>query len=205
MGLRDAPGGFPVRLTVSWLSTGAHCLGGIRDEEKQLGNIPEKTPEERRGRLEHGAVEERKARIQSEVEIEEVAAYVITRLTSAFSVSLSLPFLLFSLLLRLFYYSYWIRQLSNLRWNLYSHMSSGMDSGATADHPSDAWRKLSSATMCGVGALCRSFLLGVNKPEFHGMDAFMELLDERGNSSQRTRGLLTGINPPPSGKICDEC
>lgn len=71
-------------------------------------------------------------------------------------------------------------------------MSSGMDPGATADCPSVAWRKLSSATMFGVGALCRTFLLGLNYPEFHGLETFIELLDARQDPSARSRGLITG-------------
>lgn len=79
-----------------------------------------------------------------------------------------------------------------LPWAHYSTISSGMDLRATADAPSGAWRRLSSATMFGVGALCRAFLLAGNYPEFHGLDAFMQLLDSRRNAPQRCRGLLTG-------------
>jgi monolysocardiolipin acyltransferase len=71
-------------------------------------------------------------------------------------------------------------------------MSSGMGSEATADCPSRPWRRLSSATMFGVGALCRAFLLAGSSAEFHGLDDFMELLDSRQDESQRSRGLLTG-------------
>lgn len=71
-------------------------------------------------------------------------------------------------------------------------MSSGMDSRATAECPSAAWRELSSTTMFGVGALCRAFLLAGSRPEFHGLESFMELLDSRMNPSQRSRGLITG-------------
>lgn len=46
--------------------------------------------------------------------------------------------------------------------------------------------------MFGVGALSRTFLLGLNYPEFHGIDKFIELLDARRDPSSRSKGLLTG-------------
>ncbi|PYH95262.1 tafazzin [Aspergillus ellipticus CBS 707.79] len=68
------------------------------------------------------------------------------------------------------------------------------DSGATADAPSLPWRALSSTTIFGVAALCRSFLYVCSRPQVHGMDAFLELLDSRNDPAQRTRGLLTVSN-----------
>lgn len=71
-------------------------------------------------------------------------------------------------------------------------MSSEGDSGATAECPSLPWRLTSSATMFGVGALCRAFLHGLSHPEINGLDAFLEILESRKDPSQRTKGLLTG-------------
>ena len=50
--------------------------------------------------------------------------------------------------------------------------------------------------MFGVGALCRTFLLGLNYPEFHGLEEFMDLLDSRRDPSARSKGLLTGTTSP---------
>lgn len=58
--------------------------------------------------------------------------------------------------------------------------------------PSWQWRAASSFTMGAVGVLCRSFLLGVSKTEVHGLDSFLELLDEREDVESRDRGLITG-------------
>lgn len=73
-------------------------------------------------------------------------------------------------------------------------MSRSTDSGgATADAPSLPWRALSSTTIFGVAALCRSFLYLCSRPQANGLDQFLELLDSRSDPSQRTRGLLTGM------------
>jgi monolysocardiolipin acyltransferase len=60
------------------------------------------------------------------------------------------------------------------------------------DAPSWPWRAASSFTMGAVGVLCRSFLLGASRLETHGMEKFLELLDERENVEGRQRGLVTG-------------
>ncbi|KAL3259715.1 uncharacterized protein BO96DRAFT_407559 [Aspergillus niger CBS 101883] len=74
-------------------------------------------------------------------------------------------------------------------------MSRSTDSGgATADAPSLPWRALSSTTIFGVAALCRSFLFLCSRPQANGLDQFLELLDSRSDPSQRTRGLLTVSN-----------
>ncbi|KAL4793652.1 hypothetical protein BDV19DRAFT_379921 [Aspergillus venezuelensis] len=69
--------------------------------------------------------------------------------------------------------------------------------GATGESPSLFWRGLSSTTILGVTALCRSFLYVLSKPETHGLEPFLELLDSRKDPSQRTKGLLTGIMDDP--------
>ncbi|KAL2820893.1 hypothetical protein BDW59DRAFT_181339 [Aspergillus cavernicola] len=73
-------------------------------------------------------------------------------------------------------------------------MSRPTDSGATGDSPSPFWRGLSSTTIYGVAALCRSFLLVCSRPETHGLEPFLELLDSRKDPSQRKKGLLTVSN-----------
>jgi monolysocardiolipin acyltransferase len=47
-----------------------------------------------------------------------------------------------------------------------------------------------------IGVLCRSFLYTLSNTEVHGLDNFLELLDERENVEGRTRGLLTGLSIP---------
>ncbi|KAH8690145.1 tafazzin [Talaromyces proteolyticus] len=69
-----------------------------------------------------------------------------------------------------------------------------MPLGATADRPSAWWRAGSSLTMFEIGALCRGFLLGLNKLEVNGLESFTELLDSRRDPSKRTRGLITVSN-----------
>ncbi|KAF2105911.1 hypothetical protein BDV96DRAFT_591769 [Lophiotrema nucula] len=62
------------------------------------------------------------------------------------------------------------------------------------DAPSAPWRAASAFTMGAVGVLCRSFLLGLSTTEVHGLDGFLELLDERANVEERQRGLITVSN-----------
>ncbi|KAJ5665845.1 uncharacterized protein N7477_008293 [Penicillium maclennaniae] len=69
-----------------------------------------------------------------------------------------------------------------------------MESGATADSPSFAWRAMSNTTMWGVAGLCRAFLSALSTAEVHGGEAFTALLDSRKDPSQRTKGLITVSN-----------
>ncbi|KAL4820318.1 hypothetical protein BDW67DRAFT_172998 [Aspergillus spinulosporus] len=73
-------------------------------------------------------------------------------------------------------------------------MSQPTDSGATGESPSLFWRSLSSTTILGVAALCRGFLYACSRPETHGLEQFLELLDSRKDPSQRKKGLLTVSN-----------
>ncbi|KAL4906707.1 hypothetical protein BDW74DRAFT_167259 [Aspergillus multicolor] len=73
-------------------------------------------------------------------------------------------------------------------------MSQPTDSGATGESPSLFWRSLSSTTILGVAALCRGFLYACSRPQTHGMEEFLELLDSRKDPSQRKKGLLTVSN-----------
>jgi len=47
--------------------------------------------------------------------------------------------------------------------------------------------------MGAVGLLCGSFLRVLSRSETHGMDKFLELLDERADVEGRERGLITGM------------
>ncbi|CAK1364815.1 unnamed protein product [Cercospora beticola] len=60
--------------------------------------------------------------------------------------------------------------------------------------PSLPWRITSSATIGTVGLLCRSFLFALNRTEVHGLDRFLEILDDREDDKGRTRGLVTVSN-----------
>ncbi|KAL4785428.1 hypothetical protein BJX76DRAFT_347062 [Aspergillus varians] len=68
-------------------------------------------------------------------------------------------------------------------------MSRPTDSGATGESPSLFWRSLSSTTILGVAALCRSFLYVCSRPETHGLEPFLDLLESRKDPSQRTKGM----------------
>lgn len=58
--------------------------------------------------------------------------------------------------------------------------------------PSLSWRIGSSITMGAIGVLSRLFMFGANKTEVHGLEDFLELLDEREDINSRKRGLITG-------------
>lgn len=42
------------------------------------------------------------------------------------------------------------------------------------------------------GSLSRIFMFGANKTNVHGLDRFLELIDEREDPDRRQRGLITG-------------
>ncbi len=50
-----------------------------------------------------------------------------------------------------------------------------------------------------VGSISRVVLFGANKTEVHGLEGFLELLDERRNIEGRQRGLVTGKPGSPEG------
>ncbi|KAF2126184.1 hypothetical protein P153DRAFT_323342 [Dothidotthia symphoricarpi CBS 119687] len=60
--------------------------------------------------------------------------------------------------------------------------------------PSAPWRAASTFVMGAVGVLCSGFLNVWSRPEVHGMDDFLRLLDEREKVENRERGLLTVSN-----------
>jgi hypothetical protein len=43
-----------------------------------------------------------------------------------------------------------------------------------------------------IGFLSRAFMYGASRPEVHGADKFLQLLDERKDVAKRRRGLITG-------------
>lgn len=59
--------------------------------------------------------------------------------------------------------------------------------------PSLLWRAGSTAVMGFVGTLTRAFMHGPNWQDAHGLDGFLELLDERADIDGRKRGLITGM------------
>ncbi|KAL4878016.1 hypothetical protein BJY04DRAFT_230289 [Aspergillus karnatakaensis] len=75
-----------------------------------------------------------------------------------------------------------------------SSTDSAPGAGATGESPSLFWRSLSATTIVGVTALCRSFLYLCSRPETHGLEEFLGLLDERKDPTLRKKGLLTVSN-----------
>lgn len=69
-----------------------------------------------------------------------------------------------------------------------------MDPANQPEAPSWQWRAASSATMGFIGTLCRSFLYTLATTEVHGLDEFLQLLDERQDVRARTKGLITVSN-----------
>ena len=59
--------------------------------------------------------------------------------------------------------------------------------------PSLPWRVGSSLIIGATGLLARTFFVGLNKGQVHGLDRFLELLDERSDIHGRQRGLVTGM------------
>jgi monolysocardiolipin acyltransferase len=60
--------------------------------------------------------------------------------------------------------------------------------------PSGLWRASSTVVIGAVGLLCGGFLRVLSRRESHGMDKFLELLDERADVEGRERGLITVSN-----------
>ena len=58
--------------------------------------------------------------------------------------------------------------------------------------PSLPWRFGSAAVMGLIGTVSRVFIYGANSQETHGLDAFLELIDERADIDNRNKGLITG-------------
>ena len=58
--------------------------------------------------------------------------------------------------------------------------------------PSLPWRFGSATVMGFIGILTRTFMYGANSMETHGLDAFLNLVDERRDICHRQRGLITG-------------
>lgn len=58
--------------------------------------------------------------------------------------------------------------------------------------PSLPWRFGSATVMGVIGILTRTFMYGANSMETHGVDKFLNLVDERRDIDQRQRGLITG-------------
>lgn len=53
-------------------------------------------------------------------------------------------------------------------------------------------RVASNTTIGFVGFLCRTFLYALSRTEVHGLENFIELVEERRDPARRERGLITG-------------
>ena len=66
---------------------------------------------------------------------------------------------------------------------------------AAEDHPTSPslpWRVGSVMAMAFSGSISRAFLFGLNRTQVHGLDNFLEVLEERADIDGRDRGLITG-------------
>lgn len=61
--------------------------------------------------------------------------------------------------------------------------------------PSLPWRAASSFAIVTVGTLSKLFLNVASRTRVHGLEGFLNLLDERRDASKRERGLITGTYP----------
>lgn len=67
-----------------------------------------------------------------------------------------------------------------------------MAAANSPSQPSLPWRIGSSIVMGVTGTISRLFLFGANTSEVHGLDDFLELLEQRRDVNNRKRGLITG-------------
>ena len=89
------------------------------------------------------------------------------------------------------YTTYHRRRSSQLFHDIERHFSQRAMEGDSPP-PSLPWR-FGSATVMGVsGFLTRTFMYGANSMETHGLDGFLNLVDERQDIDKRQRGLITG-------------
>jgi monolysocardiolipin acyltransferase len=58
--------------------------------------------------------------------------------------------------------------------------------------PSLPWRTASAATIVFIGLASKTFLTFASSAQWHGLEGFLKLLDERKEVKKRNRGLLTG-------------
>ena len=64
--------------------------------------------------------------------------------------------------------------------------------------PSLPWRIGSVMVMGGIGTLVRTFMNIPNTQRAHGLDKFLDLVDDREDVGRRKRGLITGrLLPSP--------
>lgn len=66
------------------------------------------------------------------------------------------------------------------------------EEGSEPPPPSLPWRVGSTMVMTFIGSLSRFFMNGPNRQRVHGLEKFMDLLDDREDESARKRGLITG-------------
>lgn len=74
------------------------------------------------------------------------------------------------------------------------HYHPHQDLYSNVEQPSFFWRGASYQTMLAVGALCRTFLFGLNRTQVNGLPRFLDLLKSRSDYNTRRRGLVTVSN-----------
>ena len=76
------------------------------------------------------------------------------------------------------------------------HLSMGEPADGSLP-PSLPWRFSSVMVMGFIGTLTRLFMHGPNSQKAHGLNDFLNLIDDREDARRRTRGLLTGSTTQP--------
>ena len=75
----------------------------------------------------------------------------------------------------------------------------GSEEDAPQSQPSALWRAAATFFMGVTGTLFRGLMYGANYPDVHGLDKFLQVLDERKDVKKRERGLITGM---PLTSLC---
>ena len=69
----------------------------------------------------------------------------------------------------------------------------GSEEDTPQSQPSAPWRAAATFVMGVTGTLFRGLMYGANRPEVHGLDQFLQVLDGRKDVEKRERGLITGM------------
>ena len=69
----------------------------------------------------------------------------------------------------------------------------GSEEDAPQSQPSAPWRAAATFVMGVTGTLFRGLMYGANRPEVHGLDKFLQVLDQRKDVEKRKRGLITSM------------
>ena len=71
----------------------------------------------------------------------------------------------------------------------------GSEEDVPQSQPSGPWRATATFVMGVTGSLFRGLMYGANRPDVHGLEKFLQVLDDRKDVKKRERGLITGMNP----------